>query len=202
MNKLKYNKEKIKQALLISFSFLLIIFGYLNYKLSNSNIENIEVASRANETNLGDVELVNSDGIIDEQIENEAIVPNEEIDNAIINNGTDNYFEDTKIERDKMYSEMEETYQKLVDSDSISVEQKAIAIQEISNITKVKNGILIAENLIKNKGFEDVVIMVNNGKISVVVKYPKLSKEQVSQIQNIVEREFNANIENINISCK
>ena len=202
MNKLKYNKEKIKQALLISFSFLLIIFGYLNYKLSNSNIENIEVASRANETNLGDVELVNSDGIIDEQIENEAIVPNEEIDNAIINNGTDNYFEDTKIERDKMYSEMEETYQKLIDSDSISVEQKAIAIQEISNITKVKNGILIAENLIKNKGFEDVVIMVNNGKISVVVKYPKLSKEQVSQIQNIVEREFNANIENINISCK
>lgn len=199
---MKYNKEKIKQALLISFSFLLIIFGYLNYKLSNSNIENIEVASRANETNLGDVELVNSDGIIDEQIENEAIVPNEEIDNAIINNGTDNYFEDTKIERDKMYSEMEETYQKLVDSDSISVEQKAIAIQEISNITKVKNGILIAENLIKNKGFEDVVIMVNNGKISVVVKYPKLSKEQVSQIQNIVEREFNANIENINISCK
>ena len=199
---MKYNKEKIKQALLISFSFLLIIFGYLNYKLSNSNIENIEVASRANETNLGDVELVNSDGIIDEQIENEAIVPNEEIDNAIINNGTDNYFEDTKIERDKMYSEMEETYQKLVDSDSISVEQKAIAIQEISNITKVKNGILIAENIIKNKGFEDVVIMVNNGKISVVVKYPKLSKEQVSQIQNIVEREFNANIENINISCK
>ena len=172
---MKYNKEKIKQALLISFSFLLIIFGYLNYKLSNSNIENIEVASRANETNLGDVELVNSDGIIDEQIENEAIVPNEEIDNAIINNGTDNYFEDTKIERDKMYSEMEETYQKLIDSDSISVEQKAIAIQEISNITKVKNGILIAENLIKNKGFEDVVIMVNNGKISVVVKYPKLS---------------------------
>ena len=99
-----------------------------------------------------------------------------------------------------MYSEIIETYQNMVDSQNISAEQKAIAIQEISNISNIKNGIMISENLIKNKGFEEVVILVNNGKINVVLENKKLSTEQISQIQNIIEKQFNTKVENINIS--
>ena len=65
-----------------------------------------------------------------------------------------------------------------------------------------EEAVAISENLIKNKGFENVVIMVNSGNVNVVVKYPKLSKEQVSQIQNIIEREFNVNANDVNISVK
>ena len=61
---------------------------------------------------------------------------------------------------------------------------------------------MISENLIKNKGFEDVVILVNNGKVNVIVKYSNLTKEQISQIQNIVERELNVTVSDINISSK
>ena len=75
-------------------------------------------------------------------------------------------------------------------------------MQEISNISNIKNGIMISENLIKNKGFEDVVILVNNGKVNVIVKYSNLTKEQISQIQNIVERELNVTVSDINISSK
>lgn len=199
MTRLKFNKEKAKQIIMISISFFLIMFGYFNFRLSNK--DNTYISSRANETNLGDVELVSSVPIDDEgKIED--IVPNDDIQTNNEVKELNNYFEETKIERDKMYSQMLETYQKIVDSDTVSSEQKAVAMQEITNLTNTKNGIMISENLIKNKGFENVVIMVNSGNVNVVVKYPKLSKEQVSQIQNIIEREFNVNANDVNISVK
>ncbi len=204
---LKFNKERIKQIILSCIAFSLILVGYLNYNYDQNN--SIEVSSRTrNDINLGDVELVNS-----EPIENSgAIVSNAELDisNQIVNddNSTikeeniDNYFEESRIQRDRMYSEMLETYQKLIDSSETPQDQKSIAAQEISNITSVKNGIMISENLIKNKGFENVIILVNNGKVSVVIKSSKLTQEQISQIQNIVQRELNIEVSNISISNK
>ena len=204
---MKFNKERIKQIILSCIAFSLILVGYLNYNYDQNN--SIEVSSRTrNDINLGDVELVNS-----EPIENSgAIVSNAELDitNQIVNddNSTikeeniDNYFEESRIQRDRMYSEMLETYQKLIDSSETPQDKKSIAAQEISNITSVKNGIMISENLIKNKGFENVIILVNNGKVSVVIKSSKLTQEQISQIQNIVQRELNIEVSNISISNK
>ena len=52
------------------------------------------------------------------------------------------------------------------------------------------------------KGFEDVVIFKNTTGISVIVKSDVLVQEQVSQIQNIIEREFQIESKNINITNK
>lgn len=165
-----------------------------------------------NEINLGDVQLVNSQAHDIEELG--YIVPNEELENdekQDVQNKTElevelleeyDYYEETKIEREKMYSEMIETYQKLIDSPETPSDQKAISVQEISNIANIKNGIMISENLIKNKGFEDVVVLVNNGAVSVVVKSYTLNKEQISKIQNIIQRELNAEVKDINISNK
>ena len=90
----------------------------------------------------------------------------------------------------------------MVDSKEITDEQKAIAIQEINNITNLKNSIMIAENLIKNKDFENVVILVSNNTASVIVKSSSLNQDQIAQIQNIVCRELNLKSENISISQK
>ncbi len=114
----------------------------------------------------------------------------------------DEYFEKTRIERENMYSQMIDTYQKMVSNNDVSAEQKMIASQEITNITKTKNGIMIAENLIKNKGFTEVVILVNNNNASVIVKTQKLENEEIAKIQNIVSRELAIEVGNINISNK
>lgn len=198
-------KEKIKQMILSIIAFSLILIGYLNYNVDN---ENLEISSRVNEVNLGDVELVNTEPIIENTLKNE-IVSNDELnvqniinESKIISEDIENYFEETRIERDRMYSEMLETYQKIVENEQTPSEQKSIAIQEISNLTKKKNGIMISENLIKNKGFENVVILENNGIVNVVVKSSDLNQEQISKIQNIIERELNVDVKNINISNK
>lgn len=112
------------------------------------------------------------------------------------------YFVGSRLERDKMYSQMLETYQGLLESSTISPEQKNISSQEITNINNRKNSIMIAENLIKNLGFEDVVIFVNDNSTSVIVKAEKLSEADVAQIQNVVCREIGVDVETIHISLK
>lgn len=112
------------------------------------------------------------------------------------------YFVSSRLERDKMYSQMIETYQGMLESGTVSAEQKSISTQEITNINNKKNSIMIAENLIKNLGFEDVVIFVNEGSVSVIVKAEKLEEAEIAQIQNIVCREIGVGAEVIHISLK
>ena len=211
---MKINKETVKQIALIITGILFMCIGYFNYSFTVEN-ERREIARRenTNEINLGDVQLVNSEPET-YRYEEANIVPNDGLIDTIIEENNKNttidnnqlkkydYFEETKIERERMYSEMIETYQNVIDSDKTPSDQKAIAVQEISNITNIKNRIMISENLIKNKGFEDVVIFVNNETVSVVVKSYTLNKEEISKIQNIIERELKKETKNINISNK
>lgn len=101
-----------------------------------------------------------------------------------------------------MYSKSIETYQKIIDNQSISSEQKSIAIQEIEKINNLKNSIHMAEEMIKLKGFEDIVIYSSNNVVSVIVRVTVLSDSQVAQIQNIVSKELGVEISNITISNK
>lgn len=119
---------------------------------------------------------------------------------ASINN--DDYFSSSKLERDAMYSQMLETYENILNSSNSLETQKQSATEEIKKINDTKNSIMICENLIKTKGFENSIIFVNGESISVVVKDEQLTTEKVAQIQNIISREMNAKIENIHISNK
>ena len=101
-----------------------------------------------------------------------------------------------------MYSQMIESYQNLLDNSNVGEEQKTVATQEITEINNIQNSIMICENLIKTKGIEDVVIFVNDKSISVIVKADKLENDTIAQIQNIIAREMDAEIENIHISNK
>ena len=197
----KLESKNIKQVLLISFACLLFIIGYMN---NNSNIEEVgtqaSIVSNENEDMIGDVQLVNSNVIIEENTVS-AIVGNDEIE--VSNNKDDNeYFEATRIERDAMYSRMLENYNKILNNDKLPETQKAIAVKEIEKLTNNQNAIMITENLVKNKGFEDVVVLANSDIVNVVVKSAFLNNEDIVKIQSIVEREFSVSIENINISNK
>lgn len=129
-------------------------------------------------------------------------VSNSTKENTTATNASQDYFAKLKLERNEMYSKSLETYQKIVDSSSISGEQKAIAIQEIEKINKEKNAVSVAEELIKLKGFEDVVIYTSENSISVIVKSVNLAETKVAQIQNIVSRELGIDASKINISNK
>lgn len=217
MNNIK--NENKKQLILSLVATVLIVTGYFNFQ----NVENKNIQAKLDEEisdeNIGDVELVNSEALIMENTVQNIVVTNEvnenkenkeekvskEIENKIDNKteqneDNNNYFVKTRLERDNMYSRMLESYEEIVNNDKISSEQKAVAIQEISNINNYKNGIMISENLIKNKGFEDVVILINNNTVSVVVKKDNLYETDIVKIQNIIETKLGFEAKNISIS--
>ena len=101
-----------------------------------------------------------------------------------------------------MYSQMLETYEKVLNGINSQETQKQAASEEIKKINDTKNSIMICENLITTKGFENNVIFVNGESISVIIGAQELTQEQISQLQNIISRELNAKIENIHIATK
>lgn len=117
-------------------------------------------------------------------------------------NVEDSYFTQSRLDRDNMYSQMLDNYQKILENEGLSSDEKSKAQTEIKRISEEKNAIMIAENLIKTKGFEDIVLFVNNGNVSAVVKEEKLDENKTAQIQNIITRELNVEVKKINVSNK
>lgn len=117
-------------------------------------------------------------------------------------NPSNDYFVKSKLERDTMYSQMIENYEKVLNSSNSPETGKQLATQEIQKINDTKNSIMICENLIRTKGFENNIVFVNGNSISVIIEAQEMKQEEVAQVQNILARELKAEIENIHISTK
>ena len=189
---------KKKEVLLGLLAIFFMIVGFISYNpIANKEYSKIADVTNYSETKLGEATLVSSNEVV-ENVADE----NQTSENTITENVQKDYFLEARMNRDSIYSESLETYENLLESNSVTNDQKAIAQNEISNITNEKKTIQSTESLIKMKGFEDVVIFKNSESVSVVVKSDVLLPEQVAQIQNIVEREFKINGKNINITNK
>lgn len=195
---------KRNQVIIFVIALMLITAGYFNY---NANIsEEIPVSSEVLDENqlssIGDAKLVNANeaNLLTNDIEENIESSDKTVETS--SKTKDEYFTTSRLGRDTMYSQIIDSYQKIIDNDGISQEQKAIATQEITKINNTKNAIMICENLIKTKGFEDIVIFVNDKSINVILKCEKIEQEKIAQVQNIIARELKADIENIHISNK
>ena len=209
---------KKNQVIIYVIALMLVAAGYLNYT-ANGNTNSIIPTSGTEEeldkmANIGDAQLVSSNDIVNEAVNNttnntENAKTENTINNTVATSSTttkttnnSDYFKTSKLERDTMYSQMIETYEKVLNSDNSLETQKQSATDEIKKINDTKNSIMICENLIQTKGFENSVVFVNGESVSVIIEASELSKEQVAQIQNIISREMNAKAENIHISNK
>lgn len=203
---------KRNQLIILVISLMLITAGYLNFTADNNTVTTSYLTAE-----LGDATLVSSNSVVENNIEENTLVENNTVENLEDNNileenntvetvatyeTDDTYFTTSKLERENMYSQMLETYQKIYNNTETSSDQKTSALNEIANINKTKNAIMIAENLISAKGFKNVVIFVNDNSVSVIVGEKELQTEQIAQIQNIVSRELSVDASIIHISIK
>ncbi len=165
---------------------------------SNNSIAGAEKVIEEENENNNEKEADNETSVAENTIGTDTQI----IDTNAETISTDEYFTTSRLERNTMYSQQIENYQEILSNTNVSDTQKKIAQEEITRINKEQNAIMIAENLIKTKGIEDLVIFVNEESINVIVKGDALEKEEIAQIQNIVTRELEANIENVHIMNK
>ena len=217
---------KKNQVVIFVIALMLVTAGYLNFSNQEKFKENLiptsSVADSEEMAAIGDATLVNANEVANEEVSNN--VTNNTRDNTqnTIKNNTEavdtssnlediqenisqtdsNYFTQSKIDRDNMYSQMLENYQKILETENLEADEKTIAQEEIKKINDEKNAIMIAENLIKTKGFEDVILFVNNGNVSAIIKTDELDENEVAQIQNIITRELQVEVTKINVSSK
>lgn len=169
---------------------------------SNTNVNDVTniVTNSVSENTMANniTDATNNINTIGENSQKEA----DDIETSSQAVSTDEYFTNSKLERDAMYSQRIENYQNILNNTNVSEAQKKTAQEEITKINNEQNAIMIAENLIKTKGIEDLVIFVNGDSINVIVKGEELEKEEIAQIQNIITRELEADIGNIHIMNK
>lgn len=211
---------KKNQIVIFVIALMLVTAGYLNFTNQQANNNLLPTSSLADSEEMaaiGDATLVSANQAIENGEENTQQVQNVEensqtssntiLENTVsTNNQTtgqeDSYFVQSRLDRDTMYSQMLENYQQILETDNLDSEEKVAAQEEIKRINNEKNAIMIAENLIKTKGFEDVILFMNNGNVTGVIKAEKLEEEQISQIQNIITRQLDVKVNKINISNK
>ena len=210
---------KKNQIIIYVIAIMIMTAGYLNFTTNANDNQSIETSMQMEAkddtllADIGDATLVNSNDVVteeesnsesnEEKAENEVTQTNEKKEVATNSEITkDDYFVQSKLERDTMYSQMLETYEKVLNSTNSLETQKQTATQEITKINELKNSIMICENLIKTKGFENSIIFVNDKSISVIIESEEMKPEDVAKIQNIISREMKAEIDNIHISTK
>lgn len=217
------NIFKKNQIVVFVTGLMIIAAGYLSYtnNENNNSLQASAVADSEEMASIGDAKLVSANIVNEEfnnnitnSIENTNTIDSNEIldkkeENLIdeeetqtTSNNINDYFTSSKLERQTVYSQRIENYQDILNNSNVSETQKKTAQEEITKLNDEQNAIMIAENLIKTKGIEDLIIFVNGESINVIVKGEKLEKEEIAQIQNIVTRELEADIGNIHIMTK
>lgn len=203
------SKIKTKTGIIAVYvmALMLVGLGYWNYiSVESKNIQTVaetQEEKNAEDENLGDAQLVSSNDVtISTQNSSEDTSKTQSTSETPNENEDNTYFEESKLQRDTMYSQTLETYKEMLNNSNVSEEQKAVITQEITNLSKEKNSIMVCENLITTKGFSNCVIFVNTDSISVVIESDELKTDEIAQIQNIISREMNAKVEDIHIMTK
>lgn len=118
------------------------------------------------------------------------------------NNTNQNFFAATQIERQRARDEAMEVLQGVVDDAKSLDAAKEQALSDIAAIAATIEKEANIESLIKAKGFEECVAVINGDKANIIVKSEGLQPNQLSQILEIVYKQANILPANVTIAEK
>lgn len=121
---------------------------------------------------------------------------------AVLTSGTMNVnsITEVKLKREQSKSLQKTSLMEIINSDSVTEEQKQDAINELLEVNTVSGKEAEAELLLEAKGFKDVVVSITNGSVDVVVNANNLSDVDRAQIEDIVKRKTEISADKIIIT--
>lgn len=204
------NLIKKNQLMITALAIMLAIAGYLQFAGNNLEEEEyLAVNNEVNEITYEELESLDSeveimmDDYLDEdmtvaQVQPEAgEIPGEAVFTA--SNGVA-VLSEAKLLKEQVRAKNKETLLEIVNSTGLTDMQKQDAVNTMVEMTAIAEKETAAEILLQAKGFEDVVVSINEGAVDVVVNLAELTDAQRAQIEDIVKRKTEIGAENIIIS--
>lgn len=199
---------KKNQVIVAALALMIAAAGYLNYseKLFEStddsgvsqqaNSELLDISEEDIETGSGDIESQDQDASeeTDGDVEGtpgEAVLTSGEVKNTVAQ---------AKVSREQVRAKNKETLQGIIDSASVTEEQKEEAVNQMIELTRVAEQESAAETLLASKGFTETVVTVSEGEADVVVGNVEMTEANRAQIEDIVTRKTGVAPENIVIT--
>ncbi len=176
---------KQRGIVIVSLIMCLVILGSANYIYTKSRNDIPDLPSSGNQTPVPDATQSPD---------------NSDKDNNISSTQS-NYFDAYRVNRQNI-RDMEMKYVQTVSDNNTDTDVKKDAEERLLQIANLMERELKLENLIKAKGFEDVIAFVEEGSINIVVKAEKLSSEQATKILKLVVDETGEASQNITIITK
>lgn len=105
-----------------------------------------------------------------------------------------------KLAREQVRAKNKETLLGIVNSTTLTDEQKQAAVDQMIALTDTAEREAAAEMLLEAKGFTDVVVSITDDAVDVVLDMGNVTDAKRAQIEDIVKRKTNISAENIIIT--
>jgi len=161
---------KKKQMIISALVIMLGIAGYLNYKYDNTGgaEDVLSIEDEKTKSEIGEVEMVDANP-------GEINTENEE-----------DFFASQRFEREKAHAKTKEELENILSNPSMSEESKKAAEERLSKLSLATEHETTAENILKAKGFKDVLVHINVDSVNVTIKTSGLSSSDTAKIIDAV----------------
>lgn len=193
---------------------IIVISGIsiINYKIQNNNL--LETSSELIAYEEAQLEKIRNEIIVGkreegDEKENSEIKPIEiavseptEEEIPVIAQEVNDGFKETQSQIDMDRNKILSMLTSVIENREINSESKSQASLEKIKIIGYINQEIIVANLLKNKGFNEVFVLITDNSVNVTVDNSNLSKSDLAKIFDITMRETNRPIDQIIIQNK
>ena len=135
--------------------------------------------------------------------EKEETEENHQIGDAVMVSTTiqNNFTVNARLEREQRRAQSKESLMSIIESETISEEQKQEAVETLVNLTTIAEKENAAELLLEAKGFSDPIVNIVENEVDVVINATSVTDQQVAQIEDIVTRKTGFEPKDITITA-
>lgn len=191
---------KKNQTIIAVLAVMIIVAGYLNYSgrlFPKSNDKAKETSTELANQELLDISEKDLEHKTADIESNDSETPG---DSVLTNGESVQTIAQAKITREQVRAENKETLQAIIDNTDLTSEEKADAVSQIAEITKISEQEMAIETLLAAKGFKNAFVNLTSDPVDIVVESSTLTEANRAQIEDIVTRKSDISPENIVIT--
>jgi len=177
---------KRKQVVVLSLVLMIVIAGYLQYSYKKSGSS---VAIDKDNSKIGEAVYVGNNSSVSENS-----------NAAQASKQANNFFSSAALDKEMTRSKDTDALKEITLDKNATAVAKSKAYNQMMNIISNSEKEMSIENLIKGRGFNDVLVLFGeDNSMDIYIKTQSLTEQQVAQISDIASRQAKVEITSIHV---